>query len=84
MARAFAGTMGYLGMAVTLLRGAVAGAGIEATLSSAIIAMIALAIVGGVVGAIAKRTVDESVRSQLERQLAEAGDSQTTPTVTAT
>lgn len=69
MARAQALVMGYLGMTVTLLRGVRAGAGIDATLLTAIGAMIAMALVGAVVGAIAQRTVDESVRSQLEKQL---------------
>lgn len=72
MARAYALVMGYLGMAVTLLRGVRAGAGIDATLLTAIGAMIAMALVGAVVGAIAQHTVDESVRSLLEKQLAEA------------
>ncbi len=71
MARAFAGTMGYLGVAVTLLRGVKEGAGIDGTITTAIVAMLALALVGGVIGAIAQTTIDESVRSQLERQLSE-------------
>ncbi|MEM6329297.1 MAG: hypothetical protein AAF790_03495 [Planctomycetota bacterium] len=73
MARAFAGTMGCLGMVVTLLRGVKEAAAVEATIASALTAMVVLAVVGGVLGAIAQATVDESVRVQLSKELAEAG-----------
>ena len=66
--------MGCLAMAVTLMRGAAHGWSIDATLGNSIGAMLLLAAVGAVVGAIAQWTVDESVRSQLEEQLAGAGD----------
>lgn len=69
MAKAFALTMGNLAMAVTLLRGAKEGAGVESTIITAVVAMIALASVGAVVGAIAQQTVDDSVRQQLEKEL---------------
>lgn len=61
--------MGYLGMAVTLLRGAKEGAGVEATLLTAVLAMAALAAVGAVIGAIAQTTVDESVKQRLEKEI---------------
>ena len=69
MARAYAATMGHLAMAVTLLRGAKEGAGVEATVLTAVIAMAALAAVGAVIGAIAQQTVDESVRQRLEQEI---------------
>ncbi|MEN0109164.1 MAG: hypothetical protein AAF805_00430 [Planctomycetota bacterium] len=76
MARAYAGWLGTLGMAFTLLRGALAGGGFEGTVLQAVFALLALAVVGAVVGAIAEATVDEAVRTQLERQLAEHEGSQ--------
>lgn len=76
MARTYAGVLGLLGWAVALLRGALVGAGLEGTITSAIASMIALAAVGGVVGAIAEATVDEAVRTRLQSQLAELGDAE--------
>lgn len=58
-------------MATVLLRGALAGGGLEGTIHQAIVATGLLAVVGVVVGAIAQRTIDESIRTQLEAQLAE-------------
>ncbi len=71
MARVYAGVLGFLGMGITLLRGAIAGGGLEGTVSSAVYAMVTLALVGFVVGWIAEATIDESVRSRMEKQLAE-------------
>lgn len=71
MAKTYAGFLGSLGMAVVMLRGAIAGAGLEGTVATAVSAMIALAAVGFVVGAIAQTTIEESVRTRLESQLGE-------------
>ena len=71
MPRAFASTMGCLGMAVTLLRGAKNIASPDAVLFDAVGAMIVFAVVGAVVGAIAQSTVDEAIRRRLEEQLVE-------------
>lgn len=71
MARTYAGVLGYLGLAVTLLRGALHCGGLEGTLMQALIAMAVLAPVGAVVGAVAEQTVDESVRESLQERLAE-------------
>ena len=71
MAKTYAGVLGSLGVAVAMLRGALAGAGFEGTVMTSVNAMIAMAAVGFVVGAIAETTVDTSVRTRLESQLAE-------------
>lgn len=71
MARTYGGVLGALAMATVLLRGAIAGGGLEGTIQQAIVAAGLLAIVGVIVGAVAGRTIDESVRTQLEAQLAE-------------
>lgn len=71
MARAYAGVLGSLAMGVTFARGAILGASIEGTAQTAVIAMLALALVGLVVGQIAEATVDEAVRQRLQKQLEE-------------
>ncbi|QDU87689.1 hypothetical protein Pla175_10550 [Pirellulimonas nuda] len=71
MARAYARTLGTLGMAVTLLRAAASGAGVEEAMTQALAALAGLAAVGLVVGWIAQATIDESVRQRLEAELAE-------------
>lgn len=72
MSRAYAGFLGFLGMSVALLRGVKDGAGLEGAVTEAVLAMAALAAVGAATGAIARSTVDASIRATLERQLAEA------------
>jgi hypothetical protein len=59
-------------MIAALLRGMKDGAGIEGTVLHGVAAMAALAVVGALLGAVARSVVDESVRAQLEKQLAEA------------
>ncbi len=71
MARAYAGVLGSLSMAVVMLRGAIAGAGFEGTVANALPAVALMGAVGFIVGWIAEATIDESVRSRLEKQLAE-------------
>ena len=69
MGRAYAGVLGYLASALTLVRGAVAGGGVENTLLAAIAALATFAVVGFVLGTIAQATVDAAVRDRLETQL---------------
>ncbi len=71
MARAYARTLGTLGMAVTLLRGASSGAGVEQAMIAGLAALAGMAAVGLIVGWIAQATIDESVRQRLEAELAE-------------
>ncbi|MGI9456010.1 MAG: hypothetical protein ACR2NU_05575 [Aeoliella sp.] len=70
MGRAYAGVLGYLAAALTLVRGAVSGAGLEGTLLTAIAAMAIFATIGFVLGVIAETTVDHAMQEQLESQLA--------------
>ncbi len=72
MSRVYAGYLGCLGMIAALLRGVKDGSGIEGTVLQGVAAMAALAVIGAWLGAIAQSVVDESVRAQLEKQLAEA------------
>ncbi len=69
MGRAYAGVLGYLAAALTLIRGALAHGGVESTLLAAIAALAIFAVVGFVLGSIAESTVDQAVRQRLEAQL---------------
>lgn len=69
MARRYAGTLGSLAMAVTLLRGALNGAAIEPTMAGAAGALVALAAVGAVVGYLAEQAVETGVRQRMEKEL---------------
>ena len=69
MARIYAGILGPLAMVVILCRGIKDSAGVEGTLTVAIVALAIYAIVGSVLGQIAQATVDESVRLKIEQQL---------------
>jgi hypothetical protein len=70
MGRIYAGILGPLAMAIVLCRGLKDSGGVEGTLTLAILALVAFAIVGAVLGQIAQATVDESVRLKIEQQLA--------------
>lgn len=69
MGRTYAGILGPLAMVVIICRGIKDSAGLEGTLTVAIVALAIYAIVGSIVGQIAEATVDESVRLKIERQL---------------
>jgi hypothetical protein len=59
-----------LAFATVLARGVVHTAGFEATVVQAVGMMLALAIVGGIVGRVAETVGDESVRAKMAEQLA--------------
>ena len=71
MARSYSAVMALVGMVVVLLRGMKNGAGFDDTVMSGIIWMIILGAIGWVVGVIALQTVDESVRTKIEAELAD-------------
>ena len=70
MARKYACIMASLGMTLVLLRAVKSGHGFESTLMTALFWMISLGMVGMLVGAIARSTVDESVRQRMQTELA--------------
>lgn len=70
MGRSYAGVLGYLAAAIVLTRGILMGSGVTGTLQLAIAAMALFATIGFVVGTIAQSTIDQSVRQQMELQLA--------------
>jgi hypothetical protein len=62
-------------MTVAIFRGCLASGGVEGTLSSAVLCLLLFALLGAVLGHIAQATIDESVRSALEMQLAQQTES---------
>jgi hypothetical protein len=74
MSRAYAGVLGPLAMAVVICRGWLASSGVEATLSLATLSLALFAFAGAFLGHLAQTTIDESVRTKLELQLAQHSD----------
>lgn len=70
MARSYSAVMALIGMVVVLLRGLKDGAGFDETVVAGICWMVVLGAIGLVVGVIAAQTVDESVRTKIEAELA--------------
>jgi hypothetical protein len=70
MARTYSAIMALVGMVVVLLRGMKDGAGFDGTIAAGLCWMVLLGAIGMVVGAIAAQTVDESVRTKIEAELA--------------
>ncbi|MGY8768414.1 MAG: hypothetical protein ACKVH8_08310 [Pirellulales bacterium] len=70
MNRSYAGTLGTLAFITVLIRGFSEWGGLESILFSAVIALFLFAAIGYIVGSIASRIVDESVRNKLNAELA--------------
>jgi hypothetical protein len=73
MARKYAGILALVGMSVVLIRSLKNGATVESAVMASLGGMLVLGLVGMIVGAVAQATVEESVRSQIERDLARIG-----------
>jgi hypothetical protein len=71
MGRIYAGVLGPLAMAVVICRGWLGSGGVEGTLELACVYLAIFSVVGALIGHLAQATVDESVRSKLEQQLAQ-------------
>jgi hypothetical protein len=78
MARAYAGVLGFLGFAVTVARGMIDGQQATAIIAHACLAMIAFAIIGGVVGVIGEaavwQSVEQNLQSEIDKQRAQAAN----------
>ena len=72
MGRSYAGILGPLAMATVLLRGVKDGSAADETLWLAIVALMGFGLVGALSGWLAQLTVDESVRTKMEEELAAA------------
>ncbi len=75
LARTYAVVMALLAMLVVLLRAMKNGAGVEGTIANAFAWMGLLGVVGLVVGLIAQATVDQSVLSTVQAELASTSSS---------
>ena len=78
MGRAYAGILGSLAMAVVICRGVIGSGGVANTLTTAIAYLAVFSLVGAIIGHIAQVTVDESVRTTLEQQLAVSAENAST------
>ena len=74
MSRIYAGILGPLAMAVVICRGWLASGGVESTLWTATASLLLFSALGALIGQIAQATVDESVRAQLEQELAQSAE----------
>ena len=70
MARTYAAVLALVGLLVVLVRAIKDGAGCDGTIALGLAWMATLGAIGLVVGLIAQQTIDESVRSQIEAELA--------------
>jgi hypothetical protein len=70
VARKFAAIMASLGMTLVLLRALYHRGGLEAALTSGVFWMVAFGVVGYMLGAIARMTVDDSVRQSMQYEIA--------------
>lgn len=79
MGRSYGGILGLVAFLTVLARGCVRGGGAEPTLFAAWLGLLAFTPLGCIVGWVAERTVEESIRSKLAAELAarEAKDSAT-------
>ena len=78
MARQYAGIMASLGMTLVLMQALRNGKGFESAVVSALFWMITLGFVGFMVASLARNTVDEAVRQQIEQELAAQAASNST------
>jgi len=67
--RQYAGILGLLALAVSLLRGLIAGNASEATLWTAWLSLLAFTAIGAAIGWLAERTVRDSVSGQILSEL---------------
>ncbi|MBN2477122.1 MAG: hypothetical protein JXB62_21115 [Pirellulales bacterium] len=70
MTHIYAGILGPLAFLTSLARGFVHGGGAESTLWAAWFGLLAFSAIGYVIGCIAERTVEESVRGRIAAELA--------------
>jgi hypothetical protein len=72
LGRIYAGVLGPLAMLTMLARGLLAGGGGDTTLYAAWLGLLAFSAIGYVVGCAAGRAIEDSIRLQVETELAEA------------
>src|SRR4051812_35372028 len=70
MARSYAAILGPLALVIVILRGVRDGSGTEAILLAATLALLMFSAAGFALGAVAKRLIEDAVRSQLAAEFA--------------
>ena len=83
MARTYAGILGPLAFATSLVRGVLAGGGTEGVLGTAWCCLLAFAAIGGLIGWIAERIVEDSVNGRIAAELAGEKSKVASPPATA-
>ena len=77
MGRTYAYVLGLLGMLVVMIRSIFHSAGAEGTLYQALLALLGFAAVGAFLGNLAEATTKESVRREMEEEIAQSSETQT-------
>ena len=77
MAHIYSGILGPLALLTSFAHGAIHSHQCESMLLTGWLSLVSFAMVGGVLGWLAERTVKDSVRSQMEAELAAEADSPT-------
>lgn len=70
MARTYAGILGSLALVVTLLRGVMAGGGVEETLLRSVVSLVAFMLIGAAAGGLADWLIEDAVYEQVQREVA--------------
>ena len=76
MAATYAGILGPLASSVVLLRSAKDGGAAEPTMIASILGLLAFAAIGYIVGHLAHRAIEESVRQKFQAELADVSSKQ--------
>lgn len=84
MGRTYAGILGPLALIVTIIRGFRYAAGVESTLLTATLYLLAFAAIGHVLGSLAEWIVDDSVRSKVAAEVAAMENQETSQPEPAT
>ena len=79
MARLYAGVLGLLAFLTSIIRGMAHGCGAESALWTACLGMALFAMVGAVIGGLARWIVEDAVNSRLAAELAAREGGQTPP-----
>ncbi len=76
MAATYAGILGPLASSVVLLRSAKDGGAVEPTMIASIFGLLAFAAIGYIVGQLAHRAIEESVRQKFRAELTDVSSKQ--------
>ena len=69
VSRTYAGILGVIAFLTVLVRGLIDGGNVETTMQTAVMSLLAMALVGAVVGRLAAWFIEDSVRWQVQCEL---------------